>query len=61
MFVIEKGFMGLNYFILIVCVMVNYVFYVVVNYIRNGDVEIMIVGGFEVFIIFVGLGGFVVC
>jgi len=58
---IETGFMGPNYSISTACATANYAFVSAANHIRNGDADLMIVGGSEAPIIPVGLGGFVAC
>jgi 3-oxoacyl-[acyl-carrier-protein] synthase II len=58
---IDTGFMGPNYSISTACATANYAFVSAANHIRNGDADLMIVGGSEAPIIPVGLGGFVAC
>lgn len=52
---------GPNYSISTACATANYAFVAAANHIRNGDADLMIVGGSEAPIIPVGLGGFVAC
>lgn len=58
---IDTGFMGPNYSISTACATANYAFVSAANHIRNGDADLMVVGGSEAPIIPVGLGGFVAC
>lgn len=58
---IDQGFMGPNYSISTACATANYAFVAAANHIRNGDCDVMVVGGSEAPIIPVGLGGFVAC
>eukprot|EP00882_Tetradesmus_deserticola_P000490 GHRQ01000541.1.p1 GENE.GHRQ01000541.1~~GHRQ01000541.1.p1 ORF type:complete len:454 (+),score=192.17 GHRQ01000541.1:95-1456(+) len=58
---IETGFMGPNYSISTACATANYAYVSAANHIRNGDADLMVVGGSEAPIIPVGLGGFVAC
>lgn len=58
---IETGFMGPNYSISTACATANYAFVSAANHIRNGEADVMVVGGSEAPIIPVGLGGFVAC
>lgn len=58
---IDTGFMGPNYSISTACATANYAFVSAANHIRNGEADLMIVGGSEAPIIPVGLGGFVAC
>eukprot|EP00199_Chlamydomonas_sp_CCMP681_P000676 CAMPEP_0119104462 /NCGR_PEP_ID=MMETSP1180-20130426/2666_1 /TAXON_ID=3052 ORGANISM="Chlamydomonas cf sp, Strain CCMP681" /NCGR_SAMPLE_ID=MMETSP1180 /ASSEMBLY_ACC=CAM_ASM_000741 /LENGTH=460 /DNA_ID=CAMNT_0007089227 /DNA_START=36 /DNA_END=1418 /DNA_ORIENTATION=- len=58
---IDQGFMGPNYSISTACATANYAFVSAANHIRNGDADVMVVGGSEAPIIPVGLGGFVAC
>lgn len=58
---IDQGFMGPNYSISTACATANYAFVAAANHIRNGDADVMVVGGSEAPIIPVGLGGFVAC
>lgn len=53
--------MGPNYSISTACATANYAFYAAANHIRNGEADVMVVGGSEAPIIPVGLGGFVAC
>ncbi len=56
-----QGLMGPNYSISTACATANYAFVAAANHIRNGDADVMVVGGSEAAIIPVGLGGFVAC
>mmetsp|Transcript_33636 Transcript_33636/g.74468 ORF Transcript_33636/g.74468 Transcript_33636/m.74468 type:complete len:456 (-) Transcript_33636:523-1890(-) len=58
---IDQGFMGPNYSISTACATANYAFVAAANHIRQGDADVMVVGGSEAPIIPVGLGGFVAC
>lgn len=58
---IDQNFMGPNYSISTACATANYAFVSAANHIRQGDADVMIVGGSEAPIIPVGLGGFVAC
>jgi hypothetical protein len=58
---IETGFMGPNYSISTACATANYAYVSAANHIRNGEADLMVVGGSEAPIIPVGLGGFVAC
>ncbi|KAF6257468.1 thiolase-like protein [Scenedesmus sp. NREL 46B-D3] len=58
---IDTGFMGPNYSISTACATANYAFVSAANHIRNGEADVMVVGGSEAPIIPVGLGGFVAC
>uniref|UniRef100_A0A383WN81 3-oxoacyl-[acyl-carrier-protein] synthase n=1 Tax=Tetradesmus obliquus TaxID=3088 RepID=A0A383WN81_TETOB len=58
---IDTGFMGPNYSISTACATANYAYVSAANHIRNGDADVMVVGGSEAPIIPVGLGGFVAC
>jgi 3-oxoacyl-(acyl-carrier-protein) synthase len=58
---IDTGFMGPNYSISTACATANYAYVAAANHIRNGDADVMVVGGSEAPIIPVGLGGFVAC
>ena len=58
---IETGFMGPNYSISTACATANYAYVSAANHIRNGDADLIVVGGSEAPIIPVGLGGFVAC
>lgn len=58
---IDTGFMGPNYSISTACATANYAFVAAANHIRNGDADVIVVGGSEAPIIPVGLGGFVAC
>lgn len=58
---IDTGFMGPNYSISTACATANYAFVSAANHIRNGEADLMVVGGSEAPIIPVGLGGFVAC
>jgi 3-oxoacyl-[acyl-carrier-protein] synthase II len=58
---IETGFMGPNYSISTACATANYAYVSAANHIRNGEADVMVVGGSEAPIIPVGLGGFVAC
>ena len=53
--------MGPNYSISTACATANYAFVSAANHIRNGDCDVVVVGGAEAPIIPVGLGGFVAC
>lgn len=55
------GFKGLNYLVVMVCFMGVYVIGDVLCLIKNGDVDVMIVGGVEVVICEIGIVGFNVC
>jgi hypothetical protein len=58
---IDTGFMGPNYSISTACATANYAYVSAANHIRNGEADLMVVGGSEAPIIPVGLGGFVAC
>lgn len=58
---IDTGFMGPNYSISTACATANYAFVSAANHIRQGEADLMVVGGSEAPIIPVGLGGFVAC
>eukprot|EP00879_Flechtneria_rotunda_P007554 GHRR01007925.1.p1 GENE.GHRR01007925.1~~GHRR01007925.1.p1 ORF type:complete len:345 (+),score=99.33 GHRR01007925.1:189-1223(+) len=58
---IDTGFMGPNYSISTACATANYAYVAAANHIRNGEADVMVVGGSEAPIIPVGLGGFVAC
>lgn len=58
---IEFGFIGLNYVVVIVCFFGVYVIGDVVWMIMFDDVDVMVVGGVEVVICLIGIVGFVVC
>ena len=58
---IDQGFMGPNYSISTACATANYAFVAAANHIRNGDADVMVVGGSEAPIMPAGLGGFVAC
>eukprot|EP00877_Chromochloris_zofingiensis_P012164 jgi/Chrzof1/7200/Cz02g14160.t1_KAS1[v5.2] len=58
---IDTGFMGPNYSISTACATANYAFVAAANHIRQGEADVMVVGGSEAPIIPVGLGGFVAC
>ena len=58
---IDTGFMGPNYSISTACATANYAFVAAANHIRNGDADVIVVGGSEAPVIPVGLGGFVAC
>eukprot|EP00798_Chlamydomonas_sp_ICE-L_P006500 gene6500-3139_t len=55
------GFMGPNYSISTACATANYAFVSAANHIRQGDCDVVVVGGSEAPIMPVGLGGFVAC
>lgn len=52
------GFCGINYVIVLVCVFLLYVFMNVFDYICLGRNDIIVIGGLEVIVIKVGIGGF---
>jgi len=58
---IDQGFMGPNYSISTACATANYAFVSAANHIRNGEADVMVVGGSEAPIMPAGLGGFVAC
>ncbi|KAI8469757.1 MAG: thiolase-like protein [Monoraphidium minutum] len=58
---IDTGFMGPNYSISTACATANYAYVSAANHIRQGEADLMVVGGSEAPIIPVGLGGFVAC
>lgn len=58
---IKYGFKGLNYLVVIVCLMGVYVIGDVVCLIKYGLVDVMVVGGVEVVICKIGIVGFNVC
>lgn len=58
---IDQGFMGPNYSISTACATANYAYVAAASHLRNGDADVMVVGGSEAPIIPVGLGGFVAC
>lgn len=53
--------MGPNYSISTACATANYAFVAAANHIRNGDADVMVVGGSEAPVMASGLGGFVAC
>ncbi len=53
--------MGPNYSISTACATANYAFHAAANHIRNGDADVMVVGGAEAPVMPAGLGGFVAC
>jgi 3-oxoacyl-(acyl-carrier-protein) synthase len=53
--------MGPNYSISTACATANYAFVAAAMHLRNGDCDVLLVGGTEAPIIPVGLGGFVAC
>lgn len=57
---IMEGLKGLNLNVVIVCIIGVYNIGIVVRIIVYGDVDVMLVGGVEVFIILLGMVGFVV-
>lgn len=57
---IMEGLKGFNINVVIVCIIGVYNIGIVVCIIVYGDVDVMLVGGVEVFIIFFGIVGFVV-
>lgn len=58
---IDQGFMGPNYSISTACATANYAFVSAANHLRQGDADMIVVGGSEAPIMPVGLGGFVAC
>lgn len=58
---IDQGFMGPNYSISTACATANYAFVSAANHIRQGDADVIVVGGSEASMIPIGMGGFVAC
>ncbi|KAG1660277.1 hypothetical protein FOA52_006744 [Chlamydomonas sp. UWO 241] len=58
---IDQGFMGPNYSISTACATANYAFHAAAGHIRNGEADVMVVGGAEAPVMPAGLGGFVAC
>lgn len=54
----KYGFCGFSYVIVLVCVFIGYVLGVVVDDICLGCIDVMVVGGLEVVVVEVGIGGF---
>ncbi|KAL4291054.1 hypothetical protein GQ457_14G008530 [Hibiscus cannabinus] len=54
----DLGFMGPNYSISTLCATSNHCFYAAANHIRQGEAEVMIVGGTEAPIVPIVIGGF---